>query len=30
MYRQQHLKSSIFGEAPRNEAPRNVAAMQQP
>ena len=30
MYRQQHLKSSIFGADERNEAPRNVAAMQQP
>ena len=30
MYRQQHLKSSIFGAEERNEAPRNVAAMEQP
>lgn len=27
---QQHLKSSIFGNDQRNEAPRNVAAMDQP
>ena len=30
MYRQQHLKSSIFGAEERNEAPRNVAAMAMP
>ena len=30
MYRQQHLQSSIFGGGQRNEAPRNVAAMEQP
>lgn len=30
MYRQQHLKSSIFGVEERNVAPRNVATMEAP